>query len=105
MILHDYEITHKKTKKILVGYVNFRAEIKNIPSKIEKLNQQCGDFALGPPVAVIDYGVYSSGGKDVDLCIPIKGIIELDNIPTKYLESNRSIRKYKSNLPRIGRIF
>ncbi|MBY8985411.1 MAG: hypothetical protein KGD65_10105 [Candidatus Lokiarchaeota archaeon] len=106
MILHDFEITHKKTDKILVGYTNFRGEISDIPSQLEKLNQQCGDFALGLPLAVIDYGVYSSGGKDIDICIPIKETIELDNINTKYLESREVFSKiHIGSLENINQTF
>jgi hypothetical protein len=93
MLLQDYKIGHKKTEKVLVGYINFRGEIKDLPSKIEKLIQQCRDFSLGPPIAVIDYGVYSNGGKDIDLCVPIKETIELDNINTKYLETKDVLYK------------
>jgi len=106
MLLQDYEIAHKKTDKILVGYINFRGEIKDIPSKIDIINQQCKDFALGPPIAVIDYGVYSDGGGDIDLCIPIKETIELDNINTKFLETKEVLFKiHKGSLESITETF
>ncbi|MFX1476737.1 MAG: hypothetical protein ACFFCI_01270 [Promethearchaeota archaeon] len=93
MLLQDFKINHKEIDKILVGYINFLGEIKDIPSKIAILYQHCKNFALGPPIAIIDYGVYSEGGKDIDVCIPIKEFIETDKIDNKYLENVEVLSK------------
>lgn len=93
MSLQDLEITYKEIEKELTGYINFRGEVKDIPSKIEEIYQYYKDFLLSPPIAIIDYGVYSEGGKDIDLCFPIKESIELDNINTRYLEDVEVLSK------------
>ncbi|MFW9941841.1 MAG: hypothetical protein ACFFFT_12435 [Candidatus Thorarchaeota archaeon] len=93
MSLQDLEIIYKEIDKELIGYINFRGEIEDIPSKIEELYQYYKEFLLSPPFAIIDYGVYSEGGKDIDLCFPIKESIELDNINTKYLDEVEVLSK------------
>lgn len=91
--LEDYGILHKEIVKILTAYINFRGEIKDIPSRIEELQQQCKEYAIGSPIAIIDYGVFSEGGNDIDICIPIKNSIELDNVSTKYIKDVEVISK------------
>ena len=93
MSLQDLEITYKEIEKDLIGYVNFRGEVKEVPSKIEEIYRFYKDLLLRPPIAIVDYGVYSEGGKDIDLCFPIKESIELDNINTKYLEDVEVLSK------------
>jgi hypothetical protein len=93
MSLQELKILYKEIEKELIGYINFRGEIKDIPSKIEEVHQYNKEFLLGSPIAVIDYGVYSEGGKDIDLCFPITESIELDNISTKYLDKVEVLSK------------
>lgn len=105
-MLKDYGIDFKKTDKILVGYINFRGEIKDILGKLEDLNQKCKDFSRGSLIAIIDYGVYSNGGKDIEVCIPIKESVELDNLETKYLESKDVLCKmHKGPLTNLSETF
>lgn len=86
MTLQELGITHKKIKKKFVVYINFRGEIKDIPPKIDELYQKCIDYVIEPVIAVIDYGVYSEGGKDIDLCFELKDQEKPGNIKTKFLE-------------------
>jgi len=87
MSLQELGISHKKIKKKNVVYINFRGEIKDILPKIEELYQKCEDFVFKPAIAIIDYGVYSDGGKDINLCFQIKDQKKINNIKTKSLES------------------
>lgn len=87
MTLQELGISHKKIEKKFVIYINFRGEIKDIPPKIDDLYQKCKDYAIGPAIAVIDYGVYSEGGKDIDLCYELKDQELPSDIKTKFLES------------------
>jgi len=87
MTLKELGIKHKKIDKLYVGYINFRGEIPDIPAKIEDFYKKIKDHATGPPIAIIDYGVYSEGGKDIDICFPLKEGKELIGINTKYLKS------------------
>jgi hypothetical protein len=91
--LEDYGLIYKEIEKLLTAYINFRGEIKDIPSKIEDLYQQCKDYIIGPPLAIIDYGVFSEGGKHIDICVPIKNTIELDNVSTKYIRNVEVLSK------------
>ncbi|MFX0060257.1 MAG: hypothetical protein ACFE85_15760 [Candidatus Hodarchaeota archaeon] len=86
MTLKEFGIEHKIIDKILVGYTNFRGEIMDIQPKIEQFYEKIRDYASGPPIAVIDYGVYSEGGIDIDLCFPIKDKKGLESVQMKYLE-------------------
>lgn len=86
MTLQELGITNKKIKKKFVVNINFRGEIKDIPPKIDELYQNCIDYVIGPAIAVIDYGVYSEGGKDIDLCFELKDQEKPSNIKTKFLE-------------------
>jgi len=86
MTLKELGIEHKRIDKILVGYINFRGEIPDILPKLEELYEIVKDHVAGPPIAVIDYGVYSEGGNDIELCFPFKDKKELEGIKFKYLE-------------------
>jgi effector-binding domain-containing protein len=86
MSLQELGIIHKKIDKIYVGYTNFRGEISDIPSKIDEFYKKIKDYTSSPAIAVIDYGVYSEGGKNIDICYPIKEFEEINEIKTKYLE-------------------
>ena len=87
MSLQELGITHKIIKKKFVFYNNFRGEIKDIPPKIDEMYQKFIDYIIGPAIAVIDYGVYSEGGKDIYLCFELKDQKNPNNIKTKYLEN------------------
>lgn len=87
MSLQEFGISHKKIKPKLIGYINFRGDIKHIPPKIDELSHKYKDFVSGPIIAVIDYGVYSEGGKDIDLCFQLKDQKKPSDIKTKHLES------------------
>ncbi|MFX0106338.1 MAG: hypothetical protein ACFE75_12735, partial [Candidatus Hodarchaeota archaeon] len=86
MSIQELGISHKRINKILVAYVNFRGEIKEIPPKIDELYKKCKNYAFDQPLAIIDYGVYSEGGKDIDICIPISKTPEKEDIKTKYID-------------------
>jgi len=86
MTLKELGIEHKRIDKILVGYIDFRGEIPDILPKIDEVHEIVKDHVSGPPIAVIDYGVYSEGGKAIDLCFPFKDKKELEGIKFKYLE-------------------
>ncbi|UCC20258.1 MAG: hypothetical protein JSV62_02940 [Promethearchaeota archaeon] len=87
MSLQELGISHKKIKKKFVMYFNFRGEIKDIPPKIDEISHKYKDFIYKPCIAVIDYGVYSEGGKDIDLCFQIEEQKKSNNNKTKFLES------------------
>lgn len=86
MSIQELGISHKKINKILVTYNNFRGEIKEIPPKIDELYKKCKSYAFDPAIAIINYGVYSEGGKDIDICIPISKTPEKEDIKTKYID-------------------
>ena len=86
MTLKELGIEHKRIDNILVGYINFRGEIPDILPKIDEIYEIVKDHVSGPPIAVIDYGVYSEGGKDIELCFPFKDKKELEGITLKFLE-------------------
>jgi len=86
MTLQELGISYKKIEKKFVIYNNFRGEIKDIPPKIDELYQKCKDYAIGPAIAVIDYGVYSEDGKDIDLCYELMDQELPSDIKTKFLE-------------------
>ncbi|MFW9998897.1 MAG: hypothetical protein ACFE9Q_02285 [Candidatus Hodarchaeota archaeon] len=87
MSLQELGISYKKIEKIFGVYLNFRGEIKDIAPKIDELYQICKDYIFGPAIAVIDYGVYSEGGKDIDLCFQLKDQKKINNFKTKSLEA------------------
>ena len=86
MAIQELGITHKKIDKILVGFINFRGEIKDIPSRIVGLRKVCKNFITGSAIASIDYGVYSESGADVDVCFPISKFFDKKKINNKFLE-------------------
>jgi len=86
MSLQELGISHKKIKKKKVAYFNFQGEIKDIHPKIEQFYEKCKDFVFGPAIAIIDYGVYSEGGKDIHLCFQLKNQ-KKNNLQIKFLES------------------
>ncbi|MFW9882224.1 MAG: hypothetical protein ACFFG0_54875 [Candidatus Thorarchaeota archaeon] len=106
MSLKELGISHKKIEKKNVAYFNFRGEIKDIPSKIDEFYQKCKDFVYGPSIAVIDYGVYSDGGKDIDVCFQLKDQKNLNNLKTKYLENIEVLSlMHQSGLDTLGKTF
>ncbi|MFX0034472.1 MAG: hypothetical protein ACFE9I_02385 [Candidatus Hermodarchaeota archaeon] len=86
MDLQALGISSKKIEKKFVLYGNFRGEIKDIPSKLEDLYQKYKNYVSKPAIAVIDYGVFSEGGQDIDICFPISKNSEKLKINKKYLE-------------------
>ncbi|MFX1377518.1 MAG: hypothetical protein ACFFA4_00340 [Promethearchaeota archaeon] len=88
MSLQELGISHKKIKKKYVEYFNFRGEIKDIPSKIEELYQKYNNLAGKSVIAVIDFGVYSEGGKDIDLCFNLSDHKRLNDLEIKYLNES-----------------
>lgn len=87
MLLQELGISHKQIKRKFVAYINFRGEIKDIPKKLDELYHKYNNIVLRPVIAVIDYGVYSKGGKDIDLCFILKDQKTLNSKRTKFLES------------------
>lgn len=87
MTLTESGITHKKTDEMLVASINFRGKFQDIPPKFEKLSQECKEYICGPPITIYDYGVYSEGGIDIEVCFPVTQNIEKDEIKTRMLES------------------
>jgi len=87
MSLQELGISHKKIEKLEVIYFNFRGEIKDIPPKIEDFYKNYEDFIIKPAIAVIDYGVYSEGGKDIDICFQLKDQKKKNHLKTKYLKA------------------
>lgn len=85
MTLKELGIEHKRIEKLFVGYTNFRGELPDIPLKIEEFYEEVKDHISGPPIAIIDYGVYSDGGKDIDVCFPLKNTKEVEGVKTKFL--------------------
>ncbi|MFX0026474.1 MAG: hypothetical protein ACFE8M_08650, partial [Candidatus Hermodarchaeota archaeon] len=77
MTLKELGIEYKKIDNLFVGYINFKGEIPDIPDKIDEFYEMIKDHVSGPAIAVIDYGVYSEGGKDIDICFPLEGEKEL----------------------------
>jgi len=86
MTFKELGIVHKQIKPILVVYTNFRGELKDIPSRIGKLRENFTFFPSGSIIAVIDYGVYSEGGSDIDVCIPIDKNYNQEGLKVKTLE-------------------
>ncbi len=86
MSLKELGIVHKQIKPINVASINFRGEIKDIPSRIEKFRDDFSVFPSNPIIAVIDYGVYSEGGSDIDICIPIDKNFDKEGFKIKTLE-------------------
>ena len=86
MSLKELGIVHKQIEPILVVYTNFRGEIKDIPSRIEIFREKFTFFPPRPIIAVIDYGVYSEGGSDIDICIPIDKNFNKEGFKVKTLE-------------------
>lgn len=86
MTLQDLGIFYKKIDKILVDCINFRGKLEDIPSKIDEIRQASENSISEPIIAVIDYGVYSEGGVDIDLCFPPTITITKYDIERKYLE-------------------
>lgn len=86
MSLKELGIVHKQIEPILVVYTNFRGEIKDIPSKIEKFREEITFFSPRLIITVIDYGVYSEGGSDIDICIPIDEDFDKEGFKVKTLE-------------------
>ncbi|MFX1411422.1 MAG: hypothetical protein ACFFA6_13810 [Promethearchaeota archaeon] len=106
MTLEELSIIHKKIDEILVSYVNFRGVIEDIPLRIENLYIQCKDFISGSPIAVIDYGVYSEGGKDIDVCYPISKQRDAKKIKIKNLEEVEVLSKiHKGSFDTINESF
>ncbi|MFX1316166.1 MAG: hypothetical protein ACFE9T_09905 [Promethearchaeota archaeon] len=93
MTLEELGIIHKKIDEIFVIYINFRGSIKDIPPKIENLYLQYKELISGPPIAVIDYGVYSEGGQDIDVCYPILKQRDVNKIKIKNLEGVEVLSK------------
>ncbi|MFX0039897.1 MAG: hypothetical protein ACFFCY_11675 [Promethearchaeota archaeon] len=87
MSLQEKGICHKNIERKNVIFFNFRGEIQDIPSKIDYFYQNNKDLINKPAIVVIDYGVYSEGGKDIDICFQLKNQKEMNNLKTKYLES------------------
>lgn len=87
MTLKDLGIEHKTIDKQFVGFINFQGEISDIPAKIDELYEKIKEDISSPAIAVIDYGVYSEGGKDIDVCIPVQEGKKFKDINTKYLDS------------------
>ena len=89
MSIKELGIQHKQIKPTIVAYTNFRGEIKDIPSRIEKFREDLSIFPgciYNPIIAVIDYGVYSEGGSDIDICIPIEKKFNKEGFKFKTLE-------------------
>ncbi len=106
MTLQDLGISYKKIEKKYVCYINFRGEIKDIFPKIDELYQNCKNHVFRPAIAVIDYGVYSEGGKDIDLCFELKNIMKFNNLKTKYLEKIEVLSLiHQGTLDTIGKTF
>lgn len=99
MSLKELQISHKKIAQTFVAYINFQGQIKDIPMKLEELCNICGGDKSNPAIAVIDMGVYSKEGIDIDVCIPIKVSNKINNINTKFLEEIEvlSIKHYGSH--------
>lgn len=87
MSLKDLGIEHKVIDKQFVAFSNFQGEISDIPAKIDELYEKIKEKAYYPAIAVIDYGVYTEGGKDIEICFPLKEEKNLKDINTKYLDS------------------
>ncbi|MFW9780990.1 MAG: hypothetical protein ACFFFB_01760, partial [Candidatus Heimdallarchaeota archaeon] len=86
MALKDLGIEYKVIDKQFVGFINFRGEISDIPAKIDELAEKIKENISSPAIAVIDYGVYSEGGKDIDVCIPIQEGKSFKDLNTEYLD-------------------
>lgn len=87
MTLKDLGIEHKAIDKQFVAFINFRGEISDIPAKIDELYEKIKKNVYSPAIAVIDYGVYTEGGKDIEICFPLKEEKDLKEVNTKYLDS------------------
>lgn len=106
MSLQELGIIHKKIDKKLVGFINYRGEIKDIPSKLKYYFHKYKDYISGPPIAVIDYGVYSEGGKDIDICFLTTRSLVRDEIKTKFLEEVEVLSKmHQGSYDNINDIF
>ncbi|MFX1234108.1 MAG: hypothetical protein ACFFBY_06055 [Promethearchaeota archaeon] len=86
MTLKDLGIEYKVIDKQFVSFINFRGEISDIPAKINELAEKIKQNTTSPAIAVIDYGVYSESGKDIDVCIPIQEGKNFKDLNTKYLD-------------------
>lgn len=87
MSLKELGIIHKQIEPIFVAYYNFRGELKDVPSKIEEFRESFIIFPPNPIIVVIDYGVYSEGGSDIDLCLPIDKNFNEEGFNVKTLEN------------------
>jgi len=79
-------IIHKKIKPVFVAYTNFRGKIKDIHSKINKFRENFITSPRTTNIAVIDYGVYSEGGSDIDICIPVDKDFNQEGLKIKTIE-------------------
>ena len=86
MSLKESGIVHKQIEPTFVVYTNFRGEINDIPSQIENFREEITLFSPKFIIVVIDYGVYSEGGSDIDICIPIDKNVDNLNTNVKTLE-------------------
>lgn len=94
MSLKELGIIHKQIEPILVVYNNFRGDIKDIPSRIEEFREDSTIFPSNPVIVVIDYGVYSEGGSDMDICLPIDKNFNKEGFSLKKLEEVEVLSMY-----------
>ncbi len=94
MSLKELGIIHKQIEPILVVYNNFRGDIKDIPSRIEEFREDSTIFPSNPVIVVIDYGVYSEGGSDMDICLPTDKNFNKEGFSLKKLEEVEVLSMY-----------
>ncbi len=86
MALKELGIEYKKIDQLFVAISSFKGEIEDIIPKIDTFYNNFKLDESGPPIAIIDHGVYTTGGKYIELCFPFNPKNAMVDIPTKYID-------------------
>jgi effector-binding domain-containing protein len=84
-------VVHKSIDAILVAQIRIHGNSDSIPKAFSKLDAIVGSVATGSPIVIHHWGVGDEDGHDMDVCFPIKEILEGDGFTTTTLPAKEAM--------------
>jgi effector-binding domain-containing protein len=82
---NEEKVVYKVLDEILVTQTRIHGKVSDLPDVFTKMDSIVGVHASGNPIVIHHWGVSDEHGHDMDVCVPIKAVLEGDGITTMIL--------------------
>jgi DNA-binding transcriptional MerR regulator len=87
----DTEVIIKDIPGIMIASFRFKGKYRDITTNFKKLFRNYGRYCSGAPFSLYYDNDYKEDDADIELCVPLKALIEMDGIKCRELKGGRAV--------------